>query len=284
MILDVRGAMCVWNMNSPLYNTRHALKVFRWTCGFPLQTKDGSYTAFRFVTWLEALRFVIVFLFLRFTYLYVLAWSLIYDEGFSAFTAFYENAFNKFSASKVDQITTVVWHSFVHLSMISYIIVFKYNAKSISVYCKEVSEVKSKINHHLDMKMELKKCCTIQGPEKTIIYQQIINLTASIFIGIWAYVFFFGKLYTEVFSNYGENFPVVYAVLMGTETFFFAFGPISCAVELIICQLINSLGDVIDDWIVLLKHNSDINQANNTTDIQKQGCQASTIDIDSSEM
>ena len=267
-------------MHSPLYKTRHSLKVFRWTCGFPLQAKDSSYTSFRFVTWLETIRFIIAILFLRLTYLYVFSWNLIYDGGFSTFVRFYEDAFNTFSASKVDQIITVVWHSLVNFNMIAYIVIFKYNAKSISVYCKEISSVKSKIYSYLVEKTEQNSCCEIQAPEKTIIYQQIINVVASCLAGTWVYLFFFGTMSQEVITNYGNNFAGVYALLMGIETFFFAFGPISCAVELIICQLINSLSDVFDDWMKLLKHNSDVETTYNTPNAQKTDCHASAIDVD----
>ena len=267
-------------MHSPLYKTRHSLKVFRWTCGFPLQAKDSSYTSFRFVTWLETIRFIIVFLFLRLTYLYVLSWNLIYDGGFSTFIRFYEDAFNKFSGSKVDQITTVVWHCSVNVNMIAYIVMFKYSAKPISVYCKEISAVKSKIYCNLVEKTEPNSCCEIQSPEKTIIYQQIINVIASCLAGTWIYIFFFATMHREAISNYGSKFAGGYAAFMGIETFFFAFGPLSCAVELIICQLINSLSDVFDVWTKLLKQNSDLKTACNTPNTQKNDCHASAIDVE----
>ena len=55
---------------SPFYKIRRTLTFLRWTLGFPLQIQDDSYTDFRFVTWIESIRALTVFLILGFPYLY----------------------------------------------------------------------------------------------------------------------------------------------------------------------------------------------------------------------
>ena len=273
-------------MHSPLYKTRHTLKILRWTCGFPLQTKDCSYTTFRFVTSIEIIRFIAVFFLLKISYLYGIALILIHDGNLYNVVTFYEAAFDNFTTSRTDQIVMFVWQTFILFSLISYIVTFKYNAESITAYCKEVSAVKSDLQYHFGRKVVRKtpKCCRIVGPEKTIIYQQIINLTASILSGIWVCVYFFSMMDRKIISNYGDSLPVVYGFVMGIETFWIVFGPISCAVELIICQLINGLTDIFDDWIEILKLKSDTNQAYSISNRQENGCEDVEINVLSCEM
>ena len=166
-------------MYSPLYKTRLTLKILRWTCGFPLQTKDESYTVFRFVTYIEIIRLIIVFLILRIDSLYVVAVFLIYDGSLSSVHTFYEDAFNNLTTSRTVQITMFIWQSFVLISLLAYIIAFKWNAESISLYCKKVSKVKSEMSTHLvrtTRKNEQKRSCSIEGSEKTIIFIQSMNV------------------------------------------------------------------------------------------------------------
>ena len=273
-------------MYSPLYKTRHTLKILRWTCGFPLQTKDDSYTVFRFVTSIEIIRLIIVLLVLRTDYLYMIALFLIYDGSLSNVATFYEDAYNNFSASRTVQITMLIWQGFVIISLLASIIAFKRNAESISLYCKEVSAVKSEMNSHLVRKArrkDQKSCCAIEGPEKTIIYQQAINLTASVLTGIWVYHFFVATMNTKLTVNLGNSFTMVYPVLTAFLTFYLVFGPISCSVELIICQLINSLEGTFEEWIELLRFNSDTDQADSIPNNQDTSFKRVAIDALSSE-
>ena len=273
-------------MHSPLYKTRHTLKILRWTCGFPLQTKDSSYTSFRFVTCIEIIRFIFVFFLLKISYLYGIALILIHDGNLSNVVTFYEAAFDNFTTSRTDQIVMFVWQTFIFFSLIAYIVTFKCNTESISAYCKEISAVKSELQYHFarNVVRNKPKCCRIEGPEKTIIYQQIINLTASILSGIWVCVYFFSMMDRKVISHYGDSLPVVYGLVMGIETFWIVFGPISCSVELIICQLINSLTDTFDHWIEISKLKCDTKQANGISNRQEKGCEDVEINVLSCEM
>ena len=269
-------------MYSPLYKTRHTLKILRWTCGFPLRTMDGSYTTFRFVTSIEVIRLIIVLLVLRTDYLYMIALFLIYDGNLSNVATFYEDAYNNFSASRTVQITMLIWQGFVIISLLASIIAFKRNAESIGLYCKEVSAVKSEMNALLVRKDE-KSCCAIEGAEKTIIYQQTINLTASVLTGIWVYHFFVATMNTKLTVNLGNSFTMVYPVLTVFQTIYLVFGPLSCAVELIICQLINSLEGTFEEWIKLLRFNSDTDQADSIPNNQDTSFKRVAIDALSSE-
>ena len=135
-------------MYSPLYKTRLTLKILRWTCGFPLQTKDDSYTVFRFVTSIEIIRFIVMFFLLKISYLYGIALILIHDGNLSNVVTFYEAAFDNFTTSRTDQIVMFVWQTFIFFSLIAYIATFKCNTESISAYCKEISAVKSELQCH----------------------------------------------------------------------------------------------------------------------------------------
>ena len=89
---------------------------------------------------------------------------------------------------------------------------------------------------------------------------------------------------TKFASYLGDIFSLVYPVLMVLETFILVFGPISCAVELIICQLINSVSDAFDDWIELLRFNSDTHQADDTPNDKINSSKAVALNVLSSEM
>ena len=71
---------------------------------------------------------------------------------------------------------------------------------------------------------------------------------------------------------------------MGIETFWIVFGPISCSVELVICQLINSLTDTFDDWIEILKSKYDTKQANGIPNRHEKGCEDVEINVLSCKM
>lgn len=263
-------------MYSPLYPTRRSLKFFRWTCGFPLQTKDGSYTVFRFVNWLEMTRFILVFSLSTIDYLYPFAFNLIYYGGLSNFLAFYKEGYSHFSISKNDQIVMIVWHIFVAVSLLVYIITFKYNTESLSDYCKEISEVKSDMGYYLarkPIKEKPKTCCAVKEQTKTLILQVIINLILSIISGLWIYYFFLAKMNQHFLSVYIDSLPVVYGILLAIRTFFIIFGPINWAVEHTICQLINSLCDAFDSWIELLRSNSDAARIDDIPNSQKNDCE-----------
>ena len=88
----------------------------------------------------------------------------------------------------------------------------------------------------------------------------------------------------KVISHYGDSLPVVYGLVMGIETFWIVFGPISCSVELIICQLINSLTDTFDHWIEILKLKSDMKQDNSSSNRHENGCDDVEINVLSCEM
>ena len=62
------------------------------------------------------------------------------------------------------------------------------------------------------------------------------------------------------------------------------FGPISCAAEIVVCQLINSLTDLFEDWKDILKYSFQKLQINNETKCQDKTPKSPTIVLEHVKM
>ena len=131
------------NKNSPLYKIRRHLQFLRWIGGFPIHPLDPSFSQFRFIPWLECIRFSIVILMFVLEHIYWLLMVTISEGNLNNYFSFYETNYNKFSASKVDQFTTIFVYITTILSAIVFLIVFKSNSTSISEFCKDAKKLKS---------------------------------------------------------------------------------------------------------------------------------------------
>ena len=114
---------------------------------------------------------------------------------------------------------------------------------------------------------------------KIILFGQLINLIASMFFGLYVFLLI-EELYDKLFFPYGSSIQVIYPLVYTINIFFALFGPISCAAELVVCQIINSLTDLFGDWMEVLKCNSGIQQLNNDGIAQEENCAQSAVQMD----
>ena len=94
---------------SPLYKIRKPLFCLRWTLGFPLQTIDNSYAHFRFVTWIECIRFSLLFSIYITEFVFWGILILVNDGNLSNYFDSVQQMYEDFSPSKMDQILAVIF-------------------------------------------------------------------------------------------------------------------------------------------------------------------------------
>ena len=273
---------------SPFYKTRRTLRFLRWTLGFPLQIKDDSHTEFRFVTWVESIRIITVFLILGSPNLYWIVLLLSYHGNLDDFYYVHEESYKKLSSNKVDQLLSAIVIIIVIVQSFAYLLCFKYNAESISEFCKEVCAVKSKISALIVTKMKDRKdhhCCVLQNSEKMVLYGELINVVASLTWGIWGYILIRSN-FDEFRDRYGRSFQNLYPILSAVQIFVLLYGPLSCAAELTSCELINSLSHLFVDWMELVKCDQGALSQMKCDSKDKHNCHRSksTNDVESCEM
>ena len=200
----------------------------------------------------------------------------------------HEESYKRFSSSRVDHLLSVIVIVIVIVQSIAYLLCFKYNAKPISEFCKEVIVVKSKLSALIITKKKDRKrkpCCVLQNSEKMVIYGQLINLVSSLISGIWCYITIRSN-FEEFRQRYGPSFQNVYPILFSIQSILILYGPLSCAAELISCELINSLSYLFEDWMELIQCDQGrINQFNsNKKDETDYEGPELTVDVESCEM
>ena len=266
---------------SPLYKTRRTLKFLRWIFGFPLQTKDGSYTTFQFVSWIECFRYFLLFSVFILCHLYWIILLLVYDGNLDNFYNLFKKLYDNYSTSKVDQVSTMLWLIIVLLTSLLYLLLFKYNTQSINKFCKAVTIIESKMKSLLVEKLkciEQNTCCRMERSTKSIFLAQFINLITSVLFGVYLYLFV-EKTDDETFYRYGYSIKVIYPVLYAIQMIFCCFGPISSAVELILYQMINSLSDLFEYWTVILRHDKELGPQINNGDNDDKYCHTKKPEI-----
>ena len=146
-----------------------------------------------------------------------------------------------------------------------------------------MSGIKSKMAAIIIRKSEETKqnenCSGMEAATKILLYGQLINLIASMFCGLYMFLFI-EELYDKLFYTYGYSIQVIYPIIYTINVLCGLFGPISCAAELVVCQIINSLTDLFGDWMEILKCNSGVQQMNNDDIIDEQNCEHSAVLID----
>jgi hypothetical protein len=93
----------------------------------------------------------------------------------------------------------------------------------------------------------------ITNSEKLLLYGQILSLIATTLFTTWY----------NIVTNKTNNGPIIYKTLVGFEPFsmmvyffqifFTLFGPMSCTVELLICEVIGGLSEMFEDWQRVLR-------------------------------
>ena len=244
------------NVYSPFFKIRKTLVLLRWTFGFPLQAKDYSYTEFRFVLWLECLRFVIACLMPVACHVYWFIVLLVVDGNLENAISVLKAAYDTYSTNKIDQAFTLLLFINAVVMLFSYLLLFKYNTHAINSFCNEVTVLKSKLTFILFNKGDEVKhaqCMKLETSEKLILYGQIFNALASILFGISQYNLHKALTEDNILKQYGSNYLPLYFLMVTIQVLSTLFGPMSCAVEVLICQMINTLSDLFEDWNTLLQ-------------------------------
>lgn len=243
-------------MNSPFYQIRSTLVFMRRVFGFPLQPKDGSFEEFKFITRIEALRFLFISLLPLAIHLYWFIVFLASDQHLVNLLNLEVFIFKNYSRSKMDIATAVVWALASSTITTAYLILFKRNVKAINTYCSDFSQARSKIGLILKNRTnQVKQKCfkKIESSEKLIIYGQSINLVTTSIITIWMYMLLEMAMKQDFMSEYGTSFQVVSLMLYIFYPALYFYDPMSCTVELIICQVINGLSELLEDWQKILQ-------------------------------
>ena len=94
---------------SPFYKIRRTLTVLRWMLGFPLQKKNEYYTEFKFISWLEWLRFTVMFLLPLSGLFFVLIVISIVDGNLDNFESEFYKSQELYTTSKTDSIALFIW-------------------------------------------------------------------------------------------------------------------------------------------------------------------------------
>ena len=188
-------------------------------------------------------------------YLYLIIIVLIFDGNLDNFFAFYEEGYNSYSSSLIDQLSVVFMSISFYLSSLAFLFVFKCNAKSISDLCKDVQKLKYELAFKsIKLKEEqkpLKYFYVMEKSTRTMVYGQFFNLVASISWAIWTVCFYESN--DEKFLHYGDSLRIVYPILVVMLTSLCLFGPMTCSAELVVGQIINSITDLFSQWNSILK-------------------------------
>ena len=240
------------NPNSPLYRIRHPLIILRWTLGFPLQVMDGKFFRFRFVTWLEIIRFTILMLILLLEHEFWAILTLISDRSFDDFYDFYESNMNRVSASKIDKWLT--WMFRIANMMFSFVLLllFKWNAKKIENLCQDVAKQYTNISAMLrNQHEETTSSCKgnkLEYATRTLIYGQILNFISSILWGLWMYYYLLYNAGDAVFVEFKSFIRATYPILVTIEMLFMGFGPIASSTELVVGHIVDSITELFCKW------------------------------------
>jgi hypothetical protein len=228
--------------------------------GFPLREKNDSYTEFIFISWLEFLRFFIIALLPFSGIIYLLIVILVVDGNFDNLESVINGSQEKYTTSKMDSIASSLWGLvIVPVTWFVYVVLFKRNVSSINKFCNDVSKIKSTMNAMLVKKDEERKqrrlfTCgvgEVETSQKMLIYGQILSIILSCMYGSWAYI-------NSPFLRFGSHIGATYACFVVIQMLLVAFGPISAATEVIICQVITSLIDLFQEWEEILENSPNL--------------------------
>ena len=242
---------------SPFYKVRKTLKLLRCILGFPLKPSNESFTEFIFNFWLEIFRFLIILVIPTILHIYLFIVFITLDGTLENFTLFYYELYTHYSTSILDIIVVIIWTLVISISMVAYLVIFCRSTETINQFCNEFCMAKSKLGSLLQRhKIQQYKTCTdqLESSHLLLIFGQILTLIATSMFTAWLFAV------VKIISKDHEGYPLldgVYAfgllLLYMLQVSNTLFGPLSCAVELINCHIINELADLFDDWQKLLR-------------------------------
>ena len=189
------------------------------------------------------------------TYLDIVGLILIYDRSLHNLFRIKQECWNNFSTSKIDHIALIIVFVIGVVSSFVYLFAFKSNIESINQLCEDINDLgttfskePNKWNQNISFKGS-----RMENSTKNMIYGQILCFITSILFGLWAYLILQAIAYDGVFVRYGIHFPLIFPIVYTIETYFKLFGPMTCSAELFCGQMIDSITDLFEDWIVALK-------------------------------
>ena len=246
---------------SPFYKTRQTLLLLRWTFGFPLQAKDGSYLEFRFVTWLECIRFLIMVIFLNFCNLGMLLVLILFtDMNLKEIQEFLKLNMDIYSTNLLDNSLAYLWPMIVLMVWLGYFIMFRCNLDYINEFSSNVTAIKSKMSAMLvktEKRLKKNKRMKLEAPEKLLIYGIILSTSTSILIGTWLGTHY--EMFIKSYLHTQSNVPIVtFSILFAIQTLFLNYGPMSCASEIVICRYINSLTELFETFRQILDNSPNL--------------------------
>ena len=258
------------NQHSPFFKVRKTLLLLRYTLGLPLQIKDNRYTEFRFVTWLECLRFFVYCLILNSWLINLSGICLLVDGTVENYMQLLKDSYRLTSSSVIDQSSTASVNMLALLLLFVYPILFKNNAHEITSICKEMLDLNTNMNSaSQQVKPKKKKCgMSMEISERMVIYGQSLNMTGCILWVVWYYDLVMSLPQDHSLYNYLSN-PNLGPFCGAIGLFFNIYGPLSCAAEFVICHMINSLTNLFENWKAILNSKTPMDSTNNET--QSQG-------------
>ena len=241
---------------SPFFKIRRTLNLLRWVLGFPLKPMDDSFTNFEFKPRLEIFKFFAVISFPIILHVYLVIIFVTTDGNLENYIAFMKGVYYHYSRSKIDHLVVLTWTAIIFVVLNVNFYVFKNNTKVINEFGSQFCYVKAtliSLLKNISQYKDLKSNKKIFASEYLLIFGQILNIIATCLFSVWLYKT------TEIIGN-GKTFPILQGIRCFAFLLFYAlqvsstlFGPMSSTVELIICQCINEMAYLFEDWKRLLE-------------------------------
>ena len=254
---------------SPFFKVRKTLKFLRAILGFPLKPTDESLTEFSFITWLEIFRYSILYIFPVILHGYVIVVMMLALDGdlgkrWATYKEYYKGIYNHYSTSKLDIVLVATWTLVIFIGMTIKLRFFHQNVGKINDFCNDFCMAKSRIDclpkEHLSKQPD-GWSDKIEYSQLLVIIGQCFNFIATVLFGIWFYVVTMHISEEKIQRNILEKkYPLLdgmyafwYVTLYMLQVSFTLFGPLPCGVELMICQVINEVAGLFDDWQKILR-------------------------------
>ena len=254
---------------SPFFKVKKTLKFLRAILGFPLKPTDESLTEFSFITWLEIFRYSILNIFPVILHGYVFVVMMLSLDGdfgkrWKIYAEYYKGVYNHYSTSKIDIVVVAIWTLVIFIGMTIKIIFFHRNVGKINDFCNEFCMAKSRIDclpkEHLSKQPD-GWSDKIECSQLLLILGQCLNYIATVLFGIWFYVVTMHISEEKIRDHHiREKYPLLdgmyafwYVTIYMLQVSFTLFGPLACGVELMICQIINEVAGLFDDWQKILR-------------------------------
>ena len=243
--------------HSPFYNIRKTLKFLRRILGFPLQAKDDSFVEFRFVLWLECIRFLPLLLLPLGSQIFLSFWYLTTKRDLLLTIYNLVKLYrDMYSANSIDLFLAMSWSLSGVILSFSCILIFKYNTQNINNFLRDAAMIRRAIHDSFNVTPNIGKTKFFKNlapSEKFIITGQIFSFLISFLYGIVHYNSFIQSPNDIVVEQFGIESSWPLTIMIAIQVLFTFYGPVACASELLICQMIHTLTEIFHDWEIFLK-------------------------------